>query len=134
MESTKRTATCGELRSADVGRKVVLNGWVSRTRDLGGLLFIRLRDRYGVTQVMVGDTAGDEVRKTAAGLKSEFCIAVEGTVRARSDKDINRDMPTGEIEVEASDIEIFTASRFLRTSPRASWSCSPRIPRRASSA
>lgn len=113
MESTKRTATCGELRSADVGRKVVLNGWVSRTRDLGGLLFIRLRDRYGITQVMVGDTAGDDVRKTAAGLKSEFCIAVEGTVRARSDKDINRDMPTGEIEVEASDIEIFTASQEL---------------------
>ena len=57
MENTKRTVTCGDLRAADVGKKVVLNGWVSRTRDLGGLIFIRLRDRYGITQVMVGDKA-----------------------------------------------------------------------------
>ena len=62
MESTKRTVTCGELRKSDVGKKVILNGWVSRTRDLGGLIFIRLRDRYGITQVMVGDNASDEVK------------------------------------------------------------------------
>ena len=99
MENTKRTVTCGELRKSDVGKKVVLNGWVSRTRDLGGLLFIRLRDRYGITQVMVGDSASDEVKKIAASLKSEYCIAVEGLVNARSDKDINADMATGEIEV-----------------------------------
>ena len=66
MENTKRTVTCGELRKSDVGKKVVLNGWVSRTRDLGGLLFIRLRDRYGITQVMVGDKASDDVKKIAA--------------------------------------------------------------------
>lgn len=113
MENSKRTVTCGELTKADVGKKVVLNGWVSRTRDLGGLIFIRLRDRYGITQVMVGDNASDEVKKIAAGLKSEYCIAVEGVVAARAEKDINKDMKTGEIEVEASDIEIFTTSQEL---------------------
>ena len=113
MENSKRTVTCGELTQADGGKKVVLNGWVSRTRDLGGLIFIRLRDRYGITQVMVGDNASDEVKKIASGLKSEYCIAVEGVVAARAEKDINPDMKTGEIEVEASDIEIFTTSQEL---------------------
>ena len=113
MENAKRTVTCGELRKGDVGKKVVLNGWVSRTRDLGGIVFIRLRDRYGITQVMVGDGASDEVKRVAAGLKSEYCIAVAGVVAARAEKDINPDMATGEIEVEASDIEIFTTSQEL---------------------
>lgn len=113
MENTKRTVTCGDLRAADVGKKVVLNGWVSRTRDLGGLVFIRLRDRYGITQVKVGDGANDEVKKIASSLKSEYCIAVEGIVAARDQKDINTDMATGEIEVEACDIEIFTTSQEL---------------------
>lgn len=113
MENTKRTVTCGDLRTADVGKKVVLNGWVSRTRDLGGLVFIRLRDRYGITQVKVGDGANDEVKKIASSLKSEYCIAVEGVVAARDQKDINTDMATGEIEVEACDIEIFTTSQEL---------------------
>ena len=113
MESTKRTVTCGDLRKSDVGKTVILNGWVSRTRDLGGLIFIRLRDRYGITQVMVGDNASDEVKKIAAGLKSEYCIAVEGVVNARSEKDINSDMPTGEIEVEAKDIKIFIKNKML---------------------
>ena len=113
MENTKRTATCGELSKSSVGREVVLNGWVARTRDLGGLLFIRLRDRYGITQVVVGDGAGEDVRKKAAALKSEYCIAVKGTVEARGEKDVNPEMPTGEIEVRASDIEIFTTSQEL---------------------
>jgi len=113
MENTKRTVTCGDLRKADVGKTVVLNGWVSRTRDLGGIVFIRLRDRYGITQVMVGDGASDELKKIASSLKSEYCIAVEGVVAARSEKDVNPDMATGEIEVEAKDIEIFTTSQEL---------------------
>ena len=113
MESSKRTVTCGELRKGDVGKNVVLNGWVSRSRDLGGLVFIQLRDRYGITQVMVGDGASDEVKKIASSLKSEYCIAVAGTVAARSEKDVNPDMATGEIEVEAKEIEIFTTSQEL---------------------
>ena len=113
MENTKRTVTCGELRKGDVGKNVVLNGWVSRSRDLGGLVFIQLRDRYGITQVMVGDGASDEVKKIASSLKSEYCIAVSGVVAARSEKDVNPDMATGEIEVEAKEIEIFTTSQEL---------------------
>lgn len=113
MKSTKRTVTCGELRRNDIGRTVVLNGWVLRTRDLGGIFFISLRDRYGVTQILIGMDASETVRKTAAGLKSEYCIAVEGKVALRAEKDINRDMTTGEIEVIAGDIEIFTTSAPL---------------------
>jgi len=113
MENTKRTVTCGDLRKSDVGKSVILNGWVHRTRDLGGLFFIQLRDRYGITQILVGDNASDEVKKIAASLKSEYCIAISGKVAARSDKDVNPEMATGEIEVEAEDIEIFTTSEQL---------------------
>ena len=113
MENTKRTVTCGDLRKSDVGKSVILNGWVHRTRDLGGLFFIQLRDRYGITQILVGDNASDEVKKIAASLKSEYCIAISGKVAERSDKDVNPEMATGEIEVEAEDIEIFTTSEQL---------------------
>ncbi len=113
MENSKRTVTCGDLRAADVGKSVILNGWVHRTRDLGGLFFIQMRDRYGITQVLVGDNASDEVKKTASSLKSEYCVAISGTVRARGEKDVNPDMATGEIEVEANDIEIFTTAEPL---------------------
>lgn len=113
MENTKRTVTCGDLRTADVEKRVVLNGWVSRTRNLGGLVFISLRDRYGVTQVIVGEGADEALKKTASSLKNEYCVAVCGTVRLRSEKDVNSDMATGAIEVAAEDIEIFTASREL---------------------
>ena len=113
MENTKRTVTCGELCASDVGKSVILNGWVHRTRELGGLTFILLRDRYGITQVVVGDKASDQVKKVAATLKSEYCVAISGTVAARQEKDINKDMATGAIEVEAAEIEIFTTSEPL---------------------
>ncbi len=113
MKSTKRTVTCGQLRKSDVGKTVILNGWVHRTRDLGGLFFISLRDRYGITQITVGSEATDAVKKIAAELKNEYCIAVEGIVTARTEKNINKDMATGEIEIEVSDIEIFTSSEQL---------------------
>lgn len=113
MENTKRTVTCGALTAADAGKNVILNGWVMRTRELGGLTFIMLRDRYGITQITVGDAASERVKRTAASLKSEYCIAVQGCVVLRGEKDKNADMPTGEIEVHADDIEIFTVSEPL---------------------
>src|SRR5574344_2805730 len=113
MENAKRTNTCGELRAADEGKTVILNGWVMRTRDLGGLCFIQLRDRYGITQVVVGDKAPAELKSVATSLKSEYCIAVKGKVAARQEKDVNKDMATGEVEVEADEIEIFTTSEPL---------------------
>ena len=113
MEHTKRSCNCGALRASDAGKIVTLNGWVHRTRALGGLTFILLRDRYGITQVVVGDGANDETKKIAASLKSEFCIAVRGKVSMRNEKDFNAEMSTGQIEVIADEIEIFTTSEVL---------------------
>ncbi|MDR1637255.1 MAG: aspartate--tRNA ligase, partial [Treponema sp.] len=99
METMKRTVTCGSLRGEDAGKTVILNGWVHRKRDHGGVSFINLRDRYGVTQVVTGEAP--ELAKTAAELRNEFCVAVEGLVRRRPEDMVNPAMPTGEIEVLA---------------------------------
>ncbi|MDR0731331.1 MAG: aspartate--tRNA ligase, partial [Treponema sp.] len=113
MENMKRTHTCGELRKGDVGKRVVLNGWVHRKRDHGGVSFIGLRDRYGITQVVVDCEQEGELTALNAGLRNEFCIAVEGTVRARPDNMINSEMITGEIEVTADRIVILNRSLVL---------------------
>ncbi|HBK58585.1 MAG TPA: aspartate--tRNA ligase [Spirochaetaceae bacterium] len=102
----QRTVTCGELRAADIGKSVVLNGWVHRKRDHGGISFINIRDRYGVTQVVVDADSDQELLDRAAELKMEYCISILGTVRPRPDSMINPSMPTGEIEVKAEKIQI----------------------------
>jgi aspartyl-tRNA synthetase len=99
MELMKRTATCGALRSGDSGRTVILNGWVHRRRDHGGISFINLRDRYGITQAVVGQDAPAELKALAADLRNEYCVALEGLVRRRPGDMVNPAMPTGEIEV-----------------------------------
>ncbi|MDR0476248.1 MAG: aspartate--tRNA ligase [Treponema sp.] len=109
----KRTVYCGGLRKADSGKKVILNGWVHRKRDHGGISFINLRDRYGITQVVVDADAPEELSALAASLKNEFCVAVEGTVRPRPDTMINPEMPTGEIEVAASRLIVLGRSEVL---------------------
>ena len=109
----KRTATCGELRKSDAGRCVVLNGWVHRTRKLGALTFILLRDRYGITQAVVSSEAADEVKQTAGALKPEFCVAARGTVRLRGERDVNAAMATGEVEVLVECLEVLTPSKPL---------------------
>jgi aspartyl-tRNA synthetase len=106
MERMKRTATCGELRAADAGRRVTLNGWVHRHRDHGGVRFIDVRDRYGLTQVVVDADAPEALRSLAQDLKYEYCIAVEGEVRPRPPAMANPRMPTGEVEVRATAIEV----------------------------
>ncbi len=113
MEYQKRTATCGELKTADAGRTVVLNGWVHRKRDHGGISFVNLRDRYGVTQIVVDADADAALKSVAAELKNEFCIAVGGTVRMRPDSMVNPDMATGSIEVVASSIQILSRCEVL---------------------
>ena len=113
MENTKRTHTCGDLRKSDDKKTVVLNGWVYRIREHGGITFINLRDRYGVTQVVVDSDSPASLADKAKELKMEYCIAVEGLVRTRPDTMINKDMATGEIEVVAKDIKIFTSSETL---------------------
>jgi len=109
----KRTVTCGDLRKADTGKTVILNGWVHRKRDHGGISFINLRDRYGLTQVVVDADASAELATTAADLKMEYCVAIEGIVRSRPDSMVNRDMDTGEIEVCAKSVVILSKSEVL---------------------
>ena len=105
---SQRTATCGSLTKADDSKKVILNGWVHRHRDHGMIHFINLRDRYGITQVVVDDDSPKELQDIAASLNLEDCIAVTGTVRTRPDSMINPEMTTGEIEVKAEKIEILS--------------------------
>ncbi|MDX9898743.1 MAG: aspartate--tRNA ligase [Spirochaetia bacterium] len=109
----KRTVTCGALNKADSGKTVILNGWVNRKRDHGGISFINLRDRYGTTQVVVDSDAPDALKAIANGLRSEYCLAIEGRVRARPDTMINPDMATGQIELVATRIDILSTCDIL---------------------
>jgi len=113
MERMKRTADCGELRAGDAGRRVTLNGWVHRHRDHGGVRFIDVRDRYGLTQVVVDADAPEALRSLAQELKFECCIAVEGEVRPRPPAMANPRMPTGEVEVRAASIEVLSRCETL---------------------
>jgi len=106
MEKMKRTVTCGELNRNHLTDRVTLNGWVHRHRDHGGIKFINLRDRYGITQVVIDADAPVELKNTASELKFEYCIAVQGEVRSRPDNMVNPAMQTGEIEVKAENIQI----------------------------
>lgn len=102
-----RTHTCGELTTDDKGKEVVLNGWVATRRDLGGLIFIDLRDRYGITQIVFDETNKD-LHSMAEQLRSEYTIGVQGTVISRSEETVNPDMKTGQIEVEVSDLKVYS--------------------------
>jgi len=101
----KRTHNNGELRIANVGENVCLKGWVAKTRNLGGLIFIDLRDRYGITQLMVNpETADPQVAAVAESLRNEYVVELEGKVIERESK--NAQMPTGDIEIEVTAIKI----------------------------
>jgi len=119
MEEMKRTATCGDLGKADEGKNVILNGWIHRKRDHGGISFINLRDRYGITQVVVdpamfsGGLVPDEIAKLCGELRNEFCLAVEGIVRSRPSDMINPEMKTGGIEVAAKKIVVLSRCQTL---------------------
>lgn len=107
-----RTVYCGQLKLSHVGQEVTLCGWVNRRRDLGGLIFIDLRDRQGVVQVFF-DPDQKAAFDQAYDLRNEFCVQIVGTVRARPDSQINKDMATGEVEVFAHALEIFNRSEPL---------------------
>ncbi|HKL16168.1 MAG TPA: aspartate--tRNA ligase [Balneolaceae bacterium] len=102
-----RTHTCGDLTKEMVDQEVVLNGWVSSRRDLGGVIFIDLRDRYGITQV-VFDESNKELHKRAEDLRPEYVIGIKGRVLLRDEETINPSMATGEIEIEVSELEIYS--------------------------
>jgi aspartyl-tRNA synthetase len=102
----KRTHNCGELRAADAGKTVTLMGWVNSRRDHGSLLFIHLRDREGITQIVFNEESAPAIHERAKAARSEYVIAVTGRVVAREANTVNRNMMTGEVEVLADDIKI----------------------------
>lgn len=108
MTGLKRTDYCGELRLSDVGKEVVVAGWVQRQRDLGALIFIDLRDRTGIVQLAFGESTDKEIFDKAFSARSEYVLMAKGVVRERSSK--NMDIPTGEIEVDVTDLRVLGKS------------------------
>lgn len=108
MQGMKRTDYCGTLTAKDIGREVTLGGWVQRQRDLGSLIFIDLRDRTGVVQLAFDEKTEKEIFDKAFTVRSEYVLAVKGTVRERSSK--NLEIPTGEIEIEVKDLRVLSVS------------------------
>jgi aspartyl-tRNA synthetase len=103
---------CGALRASDAGKKAVLMGWVNRRRDHGNLLFIDLRDRTGVTQVVVNAERDAAIHEKAAALRNEYVIAVTGTVKLRDANTVNKNMATGEVELVAEQLRILNESKL----------------------
>ena len=95
LGNLRRTHNCGELRASDAGKKALLMGWVHRRRDLGGVIFIHLRDRDGITQLVFDESKNKEAHARAQELSSEFVIAVAGTVNRRTPETINPNISTG---------------------------------------
>jgi len=104
----QRTHTCGELRKTDTGKQVILNGWVDTRRDLGGVIFIDLRDRYGKTQLVFSPQDDAESHAIADQLRTEYVIGIKGVVENREDMNINPKMATGEIDIRCSDLVIYS--------------------------
>ena len=98
----KRTHTCADLSKKYLNKEVALNGWISKSRDLGGLIFIDLKDRYGITQIVFNEETNKETFD-----KVKPVIGIKGVVVSRPKEAVNSDMPTGEIDVEVTDIQIY---------------------------
>ncbi|MEM9918129.1 MAG: aspartate--tRNA ligase [Bacteroidota bacterium] len=105
-----RTHNCGELRLSHVGEEVTLSGWLQKSRDLGGMTFIDLRDRYGITQLVFNMDDNADLCEEARKLGREFVLRINGIVRERSNKNLNR--PTGEIEIEVKKLEVLNPSKL----------------------
>src|SRR5437763_9900879 len=106
-----RTHTCGALNKDAIGQQVTLAGWVNRRRDHGGLVFLDIRDRYGITQVICDPERSSEAHRVASELRSEYVVQVSGTVVPRLPGTENPNLATGAIEVAASRIELLNPSR-----------------------
>jgi len=104
MGNWRRTMMCGQLRPKDVGKDVILMGWVQRERNLGSIIFIDLRDTTGICQIVIDNNVSDEVFSKAEKVRSEYVLAVRGKVRMR--ESVNKDLPTGEVEVLAEELKI----------------------------
>jgi len=108
-----RTHTCGELNAKFEGKKIILQGWADTVRDHGPITFVDLRDRYGLTQVVIDHKKNEAMHEIAKSLRKEFVLQIEGIVKARPTGTVKSDLPTGEIEVDADSVEIITRSAPL---------------------
>lgn len=106
-----RTHHCGQITSAQIGETVTLNGWVQTRRDLGGVLFIDLRDRSGIVQTVFNPAYSGEALAVAERVRTEYVLAVKGTVVKRDEETINKNLPTGELEVRVTEIEVLNAAK-----------------------
>lgn len=106
MNLYKRTHMCGELRKENIGQNVVLNGWIQKRRNLGGLIFCDVRDKTGITQVVFNDSIPAEIFERADNLRSEYVVGIKGSVAERESK--NGNIPTGDIEIIAEDLVIYS--------------------------
>jgi aspartyl-tRNA synthetase len=111
LGSLKRTHMCGELRTSDAGTRATLLGWVNRRRDLGNLIFIDLRDRTGITQIVFNNELNAAVQQRAGTLRSEYVIGVTGIVKKRQENTINKNIPTGDIELVADALHILNDAK-----------------------
>ncbi len=109
--ATGRTHTCGDLRASDAGNEVVLMGWAHSSRDHGGLIFIDLRDRYGLTQVVADPSYSDEAHRLAARVRGEWVLALRGKVIARPEGMGNKNLDTGDIEVRITELEVLSEAK-----------------------
>lgn len=111
MTGLKRTHYCGDIRANQVGQEVTLMGWVQRRRDHGGLIFVDLRDRYGLVQVVFSPEVGNEAFHKAETVRGEYVLAVTGDVKARPAGTVNPNLPTGEIEIYARNLRVLNAAK-----------------------
>lgn len=110
---TRRTHTCGELRTEHTGQEVVVQGWASAVRDRGGVTFILLRDRHGLVQITLDERCADSVREIAKSVRLEYVLQVKGAVAARAEGAVKQDMATGAIEVVPTEVEILSGTKPL---------------------
>ncbi len=106
----RRTHDCNALRASDIGKKVTLMGWVQRRRDHGGVIFVDLRDREGITQIVMSPELSKDVHEKAENLRSEFVVAIKGEVAARPEGSLNEKLPTGEVEINVEELKILNTS------------------------
>lgn len=111
MPPDKRSHTCGELRATDEGKEVVLCGWVHRWRNHGGVIFVDLRDRYGITQVVFRPSSNPSIQSRAASLRCEWVVCVKGRVFHRPEGMVNPNLETGGVEVEGEELEVLSTSK-----------------------
>ncbi len=107
----KRTDYCGTFTAADIGREVTVNGWCQRQRDLGSLIFIDLRDRTGIVQLAFDENTDRDLFDLAFGIRAEYVLSAKGVVRSRGEAAINRNLPTGEIEIYVSSMKVLSAAQ-----------------------